>query len=111
MSDSPSATAVPSAGTAVVTGTPLTFTINADGSGGEFQVDTGSKPERRKSRPIRPPPPVRRLSAKLGDQNGSEAVDGWLRSRTSSAPVLDPGPPDSISCVRFACTFTKKNGM
>lgn len=109
VSDSPSATAAPSAGTAVVTGTPLTFTINADGTGGEFQVDAGSKPERRKSRPIRPPPPVRRLSAKLGDQNGSEAVDGWLRSRTSSAPVLDPGPPDSISCVRFACTFTKKN--
>ena len=111
MSDSPSATATPSGGTAFVTGTPLTFTINADGTGGEFQVDAGSKPERRKSRPIRPPPPVRRLSAKLGDQNGSEAVDGWLRSRTSSAPVLDPGPPDSISCVRFACTFTKKNGM
>lgn len=110
VSDSPSS-AAPTATTPVTTGTPLTFSINTDGSGGEFHIEFSSKSERRKSRPPRPPPPVRRLSSKPAgeQQNGNEAVDG-IRQRTTSIPYMDSSPPDSISYVRFACTFTKKNG-
>ena len=97
--------------TPVVTGTPVTFNINADGTGGEFHFDLSSKAEKRKSRPPRPPPPVRRLSNKNSDQpDGNEVVDG-MRQRTTSGLNQDSGPPDSISCAHFACTFTKKNGM
>lgn len=97
--------------TPVITGMPISFTMSADGSGGEFHIDLSSKPERRKSRPPRPPPPGRRLSGRPVSeiQNENEAVDG-IRPRTTSVPNMDSGPPDSISCVRFACTFTKKNG-
>lgn len=95
--------------TPVSTGTPITFTMNTDGSGGEFHIDVSSKSERRKSRPPRPPPPVRRLSKPGSDGQGeSDAIDG-IRQRTSSSVNMDGGPPDSISCVRFACTFTRKN--
>ena len=115
VSESPSTAAPPAASTPVTTGTALTFTINADGTGGEFHFDAGSKSERRKSRPPRPPPPVRRLSSKPASeqQNGNEAVDGSgvSRPRTTSGVYLDGGPPDSISCMQFAVTFTKKNGQ
>ena len=95
--------------TPVLAGTPLTFTIMADGSGGEFQFDVGSKTEKRKSRPPRPPV-GRRLSSKLNEvHNGNDVADGF-RPRTASMSAVDGGPPDSINCVRFACTFTKKNG-
>ena len=101
----------PTVMTPVVTGTPVTFSINADGTGGEFHIDLSSKSEKRKSRPPRPPPPVRRLSNKYSEpQDGNEVVDG-TRQRTTSGLNLDGGPPDSISCAQFACTFTKKNGM
>ena len=84
--------------------------MNADGSGGEFHIDgSSSKSEKRKSRPARPPPPQRRLSRPVSEIEG-EGVDG-IRPRTTSTANTDSGPPDSISCVRFACTFTKKNGM
>ena len=96
--------------TPVAAGTPITFTMNTDGSGGEFHIDLSSKLEKRKSRPPRPPPPVRRLSKPAGEGQGEmEAVDGF-RQRSISVPNMDGGPPDSISCVRFACTFTRKNG-
>ena len=107
MSESPS-----SASTPVTAGMPISFTMNADGTGGEFHVDaSSSKSEKRKSRPPRPPPPGRRHSAKHANeiQIEGDTVDG-LRPRAISIPNMDSGPPDSISCVRFACTFTKKNG-
>ena len=109
MAESPSSSAN-SVTTPVTTGTPITFTMNTDGSGGEFHVDLSSKSERRKSRPPRPPPLARRLSKAGGDGQGeNDAVDG-IRQRSSSVANMDSGPPDSISCVRFACTFTRKNG-
>ena len=109
VTESPSSSAN-SVTTPVTTGTPITFTMNTDGSGGEFHVDLSSKSERRKSRPPRPPPLARRLSKASGDGQGeSDAVDG-IRQRSSSVANMDSGPPDSISCVRFACTFTRKNG-
>ena len=109
VTESPSSSAN-SVTTPVTTGTPITFTMNTDGSGGEFHVDLSSKSERRKSRPPRPPPLARRLSKAGGDGQGeSDAVDG-IRQRSSSVANMDSGPPDSISCVRFACTFTRKNG-
>ena len=92
--------------TPIQTGTPLTFSMNSDGTGGEFHVDINSKSERRKSRPVRPPPPVRRLSNK---SDGSDGTDG-ARQRTASGVNLELRPPDSINCLQFACTFTKKNG-
>ncbi|XP_015759127.1 PREDICTED: syntaxin-binding protein 5-like [Acropora digitifera] len=92
--------------TPIQTGTPLTFSVNSDGTGGEFHVDINSKSERRKSRPVRPPPPVRRLSNK---SDGSDVTDG-ARQRTASGVNLELRPPDSINCLQFACTFTKKNG-
>ena len=92
--------------TPIQTGTPLTFSVNSDGTGGEFHVDINSKSERRKSRPVRPPPPVRRLSNK---SDGSDGTDG-ARQRTASGVNLELRPPDSINCLQFACTFTKKNG-
>ena len=103
-------TTTPTTTTPVTSGMPVTFSINADGSGGEFHVDVSSKLEKRKSRPARPPPPLRRPSHKGEQTNGNEAVDG-LRQRMASGANLDSGPPDSISCTQFACTFTKKNGM
>ena len=106
VSESP---AVQTPTTPVVAGTPLTFSINPDGSGGEFHVDLNSKIERRKSRPPRPPPPARRLSAKSDQSNGSDGADG-MRQRTASGLNLDFRPPDNIRCLQFACTFTKKNG-
>ncbi|XP_068755727.1 syntaxin-binding protein 5-like isoform X2 [Montipora capricornis] len=105
VSESP---AVQTPTTPVVAGTPLTFSINPDGSGGEFHVDLNSKIERRKSRPPRPPPPARRLSAKSDQSNGSDGADG-LRQSKASGLSLDFRPPDNISCLQFACTFTKKN--
>lgn len=107
VSESPSSVSTP-----VTAGMPISFTMSADGTGGEFHIDiSSSKSEKRKSRPPRPPPPGRRLSARPASeiQIESEAVDG-IRPRTTSVPNMDSGPPDSISCVRFACTFTKKNG-
>lgn len=91
--------------TPIQTGTPLTFSVNSDGTGGEIHVDINSKSERRKSRPVRPPPPVRRLSNK---SDGSDGTDG-ARQRTASGVNLELRPPDSINCLQFACTFTKKN--
>ena len=105
VSESPS-----SASTPVTAGMPISFTMNADGTGGEFHIDvSSSKSEKRKSRPSRPPPPARRLSSRPVSEIEGEAVDG-IRPRTTSIVNMDSGPPDSISCVRFACTFTKKNG-
>ena len=105
VSESPSSVSTP-----VTAGVPISFTMNADGSGGEFHIDgSSSKSEKRKSRPARPPPPQRRLSRPVSEIEG-EGVDG-IRPRTTSTANTDSGPPDSISCVRFACTFTKKNGM
>lgn len=111
MSDSPSsAGAVTTPVTVAMPGIPVSFTMTADGSAGEFSIDLSSKNEKRKSRPPRPPPPGRRLSRPISDaQSDSEAVDG-IRNRALSVLNMDGGPPDSITCVRFACTFTKKNG-
>ncbi|KAL9968678.1 hypothetical protein ACROYT_G020796 [Oculina patagonica] len=75
VSESPSSSAN-SATMPVTTGMPISFTMNADGSGGN--------------------------STLILTQNLREG---------KAAPLdhLPRGPPDSISCVRFACTFTKKN--
>lgn len=107
MSDSPQSASIP-----VTVGMPISFNMSADGGGGEFHIDlSSSKSEKGKTRPPRPPPPSRRHSNRPASeiQIEGDAEDG-LRLRTTSLANTDSGPPDSISCVRFACTFTKKNG-
>ena len=91
---------------------PISFTLPVDETGvGSHGNVSSSKSDRGKSRPPRPPPPQRRLSGRPVSeiQSDNEAVDG-IRPRTISVANMDSGPPDNISCVRFACTFTKKNG-
>ena len=107
VSDSPQSASIP-----VTVGMPISFNMSADGAGGEFHIDlSSSKSEKGKTRPPRPPPPSRRHSNRPASeiQIEGDAEDG-LRLRTTSVANMDSGPPDSISCVRFACTFTKKNG-
>ena len=81
-------------------GAPIEFTIPEERTKGT---------EKKKPRPPRPPPPSKRNSKSAMEyQNGNDTVDG-SRHRTLSS-CDSGGPPDSIQCMCFAYTFTKKNG-
>lgn len=98
-------------------GTPISFTLNLEAGGGlDFSEATVSKLEKKRNKPTRPAPPMVRSKSqvKAGDSsNGGDLSDGGaiLRQRTSSYPSSgDGGPPDTVQCTQFACTYTKKNG-
>ncbi|KAK3741611.1 hypothetical protein QZH41_006977 [Actinostola sp. cb2023] len=100
--------------TPITPGTPLSFTLSMDPSGGlDFSETTIQKLEKRRSKPARPPPPIRTKSKVDEASNGNDVTEGAMHTkvhRTVSYPsTASVGPPDTVQCTKFACSYTKKN--